>query len=172
MVEKICGQGGQAEVRTPCTCAFIIITYGTSTMCHTTAIIRVPIKQLESKSGGRRGSGFVVPQVQLTQTKTLQCLGANAKRRSKLRILCVLQPCMNHTRQQRPSGNINLRVTSSSSSVYKTRFLDTSLCCQHAGVAVTRNTAVIPTTVSLTNRFRGCISFLSKQYASTISPAA
>jgi hypothetical protein len=39
-------------------------------------------------------------------------------------------------------------------------------------ICVTRNTAVIPTTVFFTNRFRGSISFLSKQYASIIAPAA
>jgi hypothetical protein len=67
------------------------------------------------------------------------------------------------------SGNIALRVTSSSSA-YKTRCLDA--CCQHANVEVTRNTSVIPTTESVTNHFRGSISFLSKQYASILAPAA
>jgi len=78
---------------------------------------------------------------------------------------------MNHKRPRRP-GNITLRVTSSSASADTTSCLDTSLRCQYAGVEVTRNTADIPTTVLFTNRFRGSITFLSKQYASIIAPAA
>jgi hypothetical protein len=102
------------------------------------------------------------------QKLSLRCLGAEAKRWSKLCTLCVLQQWMNHKRPR----NSTLRVTSSSSSTYTTRCLDTGLCCQYVGVEVTRNTAVIPTTVFFTNRFRGSISFLSKQYASIIAPAA
>ena len=102
------------------------------------------------------------------QELSLRCLGVDAKRWSKLCTLYVLQPWMNHKRPR----NITLRVTLSSSSAYTTRCLDTSLCCQYVGVEVTRNTAGIPTTVFFTNCFRASISFLSKQYASTIAPTA